>query len=81
MPSRDVLVTERAGIARSVAVGPHQITADEPVPIGGNAGPNPFEFVLTGLGTCTSRGCSTGQDDPNLTPAGESEAARGHRTG
>ncbi|GAA5030708.1 OsmC family protein [Streptomyces siamensis] len=54
MPTRDVLVTERAGMARSVAVGPHRIAADEPVPVGGDAGPNPFEFVLAGLGTCTS---------------------------
>ncbi|MFE0516437.1 OsmC family protein [Streptomyces sp. NPDC058964] len=54
MRTRDVLVTERAGVARSVAVGPHRMVADEPVPVGGDAGPNPFELVLAGLGTCTS---------------------------
>ncbi|WP_234020694.1 OsmC family protein [Streptomyces sp. 142MFCol3.1] len=47
-------VTERAGRARSIAVGPHRVTADEPVPVGGDVGPNPFEFVLAGLGTCGS---------------------------
>ncbi|MEU6091665.1 OsmC family protein [Streptomyces sp. NPDC047085] len=54
MPTRDVLVTERAGMTRSVAVGSHRLVADEPAPYGGDAGPNPFEFVLAGLGTCTS---------------------------
>lgn len=54
MSPRHVLVTERAGLARSVAVGPHELAADEPHPVGDDAGPNPFEFVLAGLGTCTS---------------------------
>ncbi|MGY6019692.1 OsmC family protein [Streptomyces spinosirectus] len=54
MAARPVLVTERAGVARSVAVGPHRMVADEPVPVGAGLGPDPFELVLAGLGACTS---------------------------
>lgn len=38
-----------------VAMGPHVILADEPVSIGGgNTGPAPYDFLLAGLGACTS---------------------------
>jgi uncharacterized OsmC-like protein len=38
-----------------VEIGPHRLTADEPVADGGGArGPQPFEYVLSGLGACTS---------------------------
>lgn len=40
---------------QEVIVGEHRLLADEPVSIGGNdAGPAPFDFVLAGLGACTS---------------------------
>ncbi|MFE7171629.1 OsmC family protein [Streptomyces sp. NPDC057616] len=54
MAARPVAVTERAGAARSVTVGPHRVIADEPVPVGADTGPAPFELVLAGLGACTS---------------------------
>ncbi len=38
-----------------VEIGLHRLTADEPVADGGGArGPQPFEYVLSGLGACTS---------------------------
>jgi putative redox protein len=41
--------------ANAVEIGPHGLIADEPVADGGGAvGPQPFEFVLAGLGACTS---------------------------
>jgi putative redox protein len=40
---------------QTVRSGRHAFTADEPVAAGGNdAGPNPYEFLLMGLGACTS---------------------------
>jgi putative redox protein len=40
---------------QAVTVGQHQLIADEPVSVGGaDAGPEPFDFVMAGLGACTS---------------------------
>jgi putative redox protein len=40
---------------QSVTIGPHRMLADEPVSVGGqNTGPGPYDFVLAGLGACTS---------------------------
>lgn len=41
--------------ANSVKTGVHALTADASAADGGaNAGPQPFEFVLAGLGACTT---------------------------
>lgn len=52
-----VLVAEN-GLGRyqqSVTVGEHRLVADEPASMGGgDAGPAPFDFVMAGLGACTS---------------------------
>ena len=40
---------------QSVRSGSHAFLADEPVKAGGNdAGPGPYEYLLMGLGACTS---------------------------
>lgn len=37
-----------------IAIGDHRLTADEPVSAGGlNTGPDPYEYLLAGLGACT----------------------------
>ncbi len=39
---------------QQITAGHHRLVADEPRPIGDNAGPNPYDLVLAGLGACTS---------------------------
>ena len=40
---------------QEVRVGQHRLIADEPVSVGGaDAGPAPFDYVMAGLGACTS---------------------------
>ena len=54
---RKVVVTETGGgkFQQSVAIGPHRLIADEPVAAGGlDSGPGPYDFLLAGLGACTS---------------------------
>ncbi|MCX4766772.1 OsmC family protein [Streptomyces sp. NBC_01275] len=54
MNARIVSVGEGPRLARSLAVGPHTLTADEPQPIGTDTGPTPGELLLAALGACTS---------------------------
>jgi len=54
---RPVVVTETGAstFQQDVAIGPHQMLADEPVAAGGrDSGPGPYEFLLAGLGACTA---------------------------
>ena len=40
---------------QTVSIGPHRMLADEPIAAGGeDSGPGPYDFVLAGLGACTS---------------------------
>ena len=51
-----VTVTEAGSGAytQQIALGNHRLVADEPRPIGDDAGPTPYDLVLAGLGACTS---------------------------
>ena len=54
---RNVVVreTRNGKFQQTVSIGPHRMLADEPVAAGGeDSGPGPYDFVLAGLGACTS---------------------------
>ena len=47
--------TRNGKFQQNVSVGPHHMLADEPAAAGGaDSGPGPYDFVLAGLGACTS---------------------------
>lgn len=47
--------TGQSKFQQEVTAGPHHLIADEPASAGGEgSGPNPYDFLLTGLGACTS---------------------------
>lgn len=52
----DVLVEEAhtGPFAQRVTAGNHTFIADEPIGIGDDTGPNPYDLLLAGLGACTS---------------------------
>jgi putative redox protein len=39
---------------QQITAGRHQLFADEPQPIGEDAGPTPYDLLLAALGACTS---------------------------
>ena len=55
-PGEVVVAETREGrFTQVVAAGRHRLAADEPVEAGGNdAGPGPYDYLLAGLGACTS---------------------------
>ena len=56
-PVESIVVAETGNgkFQNSVAVGHHQLLADEAASVGGlDSGPNPYDFLAIALGTCTS---------------------------
>jgi putative redox protein len=54
---RSVVVreTRNSKFQQTISTGPHHLLADEPAAAGGeDTGPGPYDFVLAGLGACTS---------------------------
>jgi len=54
---RNVVVreTRNSKLQQAITIGPHHLLADEPVAAGGeDSGPGPYDFLLAGLGACTS---------------------------
>lgn len=51
-----VVVTETATgtYTQEIVAGHHRLSADEPRPVGDDAGPTPYDLLLAGLGACTS---------------------------
>ena len=39
---------------QEIVAGRHRLVADEPPPVGDDAGPTPYDLLLAGLGACTS---------------------------
>ena len=56
MSATDVIVRgDAAGFAQEIVAGPHRLTADEPIEVGGkDTGPSPYDLLLAALGSCTS---------------------------
>ena len=52
----DVVVRGKAtGFLQEIMAGPHPLRGDEPVSAGGTgAAPDPYDYLLTALGTCTA---------------------------
>lgn len=50
-----VFVKGFSGLRQTVTIGPHQLLADEVKDVGSNdEGPDPYEYLLAALGTCTN---------------------------
>lgn len=51
-----VTVTESGsgGYTQQITAGHHNLVADEPRPVGDDAGPTPYDLLLAALGACTS---------------------------
>jgi len=56
LPAGSVRVssTPTGPFTQTVEAGAHRLIADEPLPIGNDIGPSPYDYVLAGLAACTS---------------------------
>ena len=54
-PSAVIVRGAATGFAQEIVIGPHRLTADEPLGAGGtDSGPSPYDLLLAALGACTS---------------------------
>ncbi|HYR22930.1 MAG TPA: OsmC family protein [Chthoniobacterales bacterium] len=54
-PGHVIVHGTAAGFAQEVAIGSHEVYADEPVSYGGtDTGASPYDLLLAALGSCTS---------------------------
>ncbi len=54
-PREVVVYGDIKELQQEIFVGPHRLSADEPPDSGGaDRGPNPYDLLLSALGTCTS---------------------------
>ncbi|MEE6135117.1 OsmC family protein [Mycobacterium sp. 050128] len=49
-----VMETGRGTYTQQISAGRHELLADEPAPVGDDAGPTPYDLLLAALGSCTS---------------------------
>jgi putative redox protein len=54
-PAHVIVRGNAGGFLQEITSGTHRLRADEPVSVGGTgAAPDPYDYLLTGLGACTS---------------------------
>ena len=54
-PAEVIVRGNASGFLQEIVSGKHQLRADEPVGVGGgDAAPGPYDYLLVGLGACTS---------------------------
>lgn len=56
-PAEGIVTVTESGTGtytQEITAGKHRLFADEPPPVGDDAGPTPYDLLLAGLGACTT---------------------------